>query len=168
MISDLSLLLSLNLTLSKTVQSGAWPDATQGENTVATDLLNLDLDVWNLAYISSIPVEAGTTETIDLQNFTSLLEETGQTMTKVLLMIVQVTADDPALTDVELVVSPGAADGLVWFYGSGVSLKNNDTLIHTGNVDSAGEVVDATHKTIDLENLGTNDLTASVVIVGGS
>jgi hypothetical protein len=168
LISDLSLLASLRVSLSREVASGDWPDATQGEDSITHSLAAVDVEVWNDAFIAKVLVAAGATVTIDLRSFTSLLFE-ASALDKVFAVVLKTVAD--AGEDAVIVVRPGATDGAQLFFegADGIAVPNGYLELHVAPAaETAGWTLDATHKTIDLENVGADPGEAVIIIIGGS
>lgn len=174
MISDLQLLLALRVSLTRVVTSGDWPAATQGEDAITHSLLGVDLTVWNDAYIAKIPVATGATVTVDLRNFTSLLFEAAVALDTVFGLAAQCNASTPVgsgIPDSTIVIRPGATNGADLFFegATGVGLRDGDTLMHIADpTDAVGWLLDATHKTLDLENVGTHDGVLTLIVIGGN
>lgn len=170
MTSNIQLQLALKVALVR--ENTGWPNATQGTNTLAANLKGVDLDVWDNAYVANVPVAGGATVTIDLRNFTTLIFEPAVAFDRVFGIAVVTELADPAETAASLVIGPGASNGLVWFFGSAgdtITLQAGDVFLKMAPAtDVTGFTVDGTHKTLDLTNPGTDDLVATVIILGGT
>jgi hypothetical protein len=163
-LTDLQLTLSLRFTLEKLVSG--WPNAVQGENTFVTTLSGVDLAEWSQVYAAVIPLAGAADTTIDLQSFTNLAGE-AVVMDKVFGIFVKVTPDDSEAPDTEIVIEPGASNGLVWDMAD-VTVKADQTYCMVEDADNVvGTVVDATHKTLKLSNVGVDDATVTLIIFGG-
>lgn len=161
---DLTLTAALRFTLGKVVAD--WPDISQGENSVTTTLTGVDLSDWDQAYAGVLPLAAAGTTTIDLRSFTNLAGES-VVLSKVYGIIVKVTATVPASDDCELVIEPGASNGLVWS-AADATVWAGQTYLMVDDVGADGTTVDATHRNIKFSNAGADALTATVVILGGT
>lgn len=170
MISDLKLLWSLKLSLSRQVASGDWPDAEQGVDALQFNLNGVDITKWSGAYVAKVAVAAGATVTVDLRNFTSLLFETAQSLPKVFLMAARADAAAPASPDCEIQINPGGTNGFKGpFVGTtGLTLTDGELFAWSCKpTDITGIATDNTHKTIDLHNVGANDGVLTIFVVGG-
>lgn len=170
MTSSLRLLVSLSVALKRATLAG-WPDATQGSDGVSFNLNGVNLAVWNGAFAQNVEVAAGATVTVDLRNFTSLLFETGALLARGFLVVAVVNADDPTHPNCVIQVNPGAANG--WkgpFVGAnGLALANGQLFVWScAAAEAAGIVTDATHKTLDLTNVGADNGTLTLIVVGGT
>jgi hypothetical protein len=171
-ISSIQFLLSLRLALSRAAPSPGWVDITQGDDVIQFGLRNLDLSVWDDAYIATLLIEGGTDETVDLKNFTSMVYETVN-FTKVHGIVVMTELVDPALTDAEVIVRPGAANGVTWMFlggtSGGVSVPPGGIFAHfCPEDDTTGYPLDATRKTVEFDNPGADDINAYVAVVGAT
>lgn len=144
-----------------------WADITQGDNRVTVTLGELDVEVWDDAYAAVLSVAGGANTTIDLASFTNLAGES-VTFTAVLGIVVLVAPAVAADDDVALKLTPGAANGLVWFAGAtdGLVLAVNENFVLSGDPEGAGVTIDGTHKTLKFANTGTDAGLFTVVIVG--
>ncbi len=164
-LADLSLVAALKFTLEKTVTG--WPSIVQGEDSVTVSLAGVDLEEWTQAYAAKLSLAGAATTTVDLASFTNLAGE-AVTLNRVFGIVVQVVPTVAANADCDLVVEPGAANGLVWNMAA-VTVLANQTYLMTEAADNAtGTAVDATHKTLKFTNSGADALTATVVILGGT
>lgn len=123
-----------------------------------------DLGDVEQAYIATIALAGAGTATIDLQSFTNLIFE-AVVLANVAGLFVLVELDDPADTDGSLTITPGAANGLTWFWGAGALAIPAGS--HIGFWTPVPTTVDATHKALDLENPGTDAINATIIIPGG-
>ncbi len=164
-LSDLSTTIALKFTLEKTVTG--WPSIGQGENSVTASLSGVNLTVWDQAYAGKLSLAAAGTTTIDLRSFTNLAGE-AVVLDHGFGVIIQVVPDVTADDDCVLVVEPGASNGLVWTMAD-ITVGANQTYVMLYPVDeTAGVTIDGTHKTLKFTNSGTDALTATVVILGGT
>lgn len=98
----------------------------------------------------------------DISSFTNLVGETVTTGHVLSLMIT------PTGTGATCVLSPGASNGLTWFFGGTsptLTIPIGGVEVHSDSPTGPGTVVDSTHKTLRITNGGSANLTASVVIV---
>lgn len=164
-LSDLSLAVSLKFTLEKTVSG--WPTIVQGENSVTGTLDGVDLAEWSVAYAAKLSISGAASTTIDLASFTDLAGNAVM-MNRVFGIAVQVAPVVEADDDCELVIEPGASNGLVWTMAD-VTVWSGQTYTMFEDADNTtGTVVDGTHKTLKFTNNGSDALVATVVILGGT
>ncbi len=97
MISQLLMSAQLRVTLSRLVTG--WPAVTQGDDAISANLANVDVTIWNDAYIAKLTIAGGATTTIDLRNFTDLVFEAAKSLGKLFGIAIQVALSDPALTN---------------------------------------------------------------------
>lgn len=169
-ISALELSALLKFTLTKTVTG--WEDIEQGENEFSLLLTDIDTDVWNQVYAAKHTLAAAGTATIDLRSFTNLAGE-AVVMTAALGIAVKFEHSDPTDVAGELTIGAGASNGLAaWFLPDMVidapTAGSTRTLVMCGDTADEGVTVDATHKTIDLENTGTDAIVATVIVIGST
>ncbi len=164
-LADLSLVAALKFTLEKSV--AGWPSIVQGEDSVTLSLAAVNLGVWSQAYAANLSLAGAATTTVDLRSFTNLAGE-AVVMNRVFGIVVQVVPDVAADDDCELVVEPGAANGLVWNMADITVMANQTYLMTEAADDTTGTTVDGTHKTLKFTNDGADALTATVVILGGT
>lgn len=169
-LSTLELVSSIRFNLTKVIAD--WPDIAQGENELLLSLDGLDLDVWNQAYAAIHVLAAAGTATINLQSFTNLATE-AVVMTAALAIAVKVQHTDPTDTAGELTIGAGGSNGLVaWFLPDMVidapTAGSTRVFAASGDTTDGGVTVDATHKTIDLENTGTDSITVTVIVIGST
>lgn len=169
-LSTLELITAVRFRLTKAVVD--WADIEQGENELTLSLDQLDLSVWNQVFAFAYELDATDTATINLQSFTNLAGE-AVVMTAALAVAVYVRHTDPEDTDGELTIGPGASNGLVaWFLPDMVvdapTAGSIRSWVMSGNTVDDGVTVDATHKTIDLENTGTDTITVRVIVLGST
>lgn len=164
--------LSTAIRFSFTTEVTDWADIEQGENSLASTLAEIDLDVWDQAFATIYNLDAAETATIDLRSFTNLANES-VVMTAALGIVIRVTHEDAADTDGELTIGTGAANGFeAWFLPNMVidcpTAGSTRTVVMCGDITDEGVTVDATHKTIDLENTGTDTILVTVVVIGST
>jgi len=123
---------------------------SQGDSISAA--VNSDPAVYNSVFAAEYALTlsgALTPTTIDLRNFVDLAFETHTTTNKVIAIMVSVVGAD-------ITITPGASNGLVWFWtGTSpiVTIKAGGFLVFS---DGAATTVDATHKTLTLTNLSAS------------
>ncbi len=149
-----------------------WADLSQGENEVTVALDGLDLDVWDQMFAAVYTLAAAGTATINLRSFTNLAGE-AVVMTAAIALGVQVRHTDPTDTAGELTIGPGASNGLVaWLIPDMVidvpTAGSVRTVVFAGDTTDEGVTVDATHRAIDLENTGTDEIQVRVIVLGST
>lgn len=167
MISNFSFLASLKVSLVRDITD--WPDATQGEDTITMSIGDADVVGWDEGYIAKVPVAGGAAVSIDLADFTTLLFEENVALNKVHGVVLRADAADETQTDFTLKFTPGAVDGLQWFFtavGEGVELEPGALLVYMAPT-GAGATVDGTHSVLSFENTGTDDAVAVIIVLGG-
>lgn len=126
----------------------------------------IDVSDNNQAYIGKHTLAAsGGTATIDLQSFANLAGETGIVLTEAVFLLLLVEGED-ASVDLEA----GASNGLVWYWTGAITksaAENQDGIeFHYDPANPA--TVDNTHKTLKLTNNGSEEATATLVIIGNT
>lgn len=116
-----------------------------------------DLTTYNAVMVAQYTLAASGTQTIDLRNYTDMLNVTHTTTSKVLGMIITVAGANVKL-------EPGATNPLTWFWtGTNpvLTIKSGGFLVFG---DGDFTTVDSTHKTLLLTNLSGS--VSTVVRVG--
>jgi hypothetical protein len=163
-LQQVNLTSSLQWILTKVVTGFA--PIQQGADSVTSNLSGINLSTFNQLFAQQFTLSAsGGTSTFDLSTFTNPAgESTG--FGHVLCIEVQVTG-----TGANVALSPGASNGLVWFFGGTsptVSVPAGATFIFTNAASATGQVVDSTHKNLTLTNNGSGVATVRVVCVGST
>lgn len=154
---------ALSWSLSKPITG--FSSATQGSDSVSSTLNGINVATYNQLFAAQYALPAAGTQTVDLSAFTNLVgESTG--FGHVTLLYVLVTG-----TNANVAVSPGAANGLVWFFGAAdqsVSVPANAAFTFSAGSSGPGAVVDATHKNLLFTNYGSGAATVKVIAVGST
>lgn len=142
-----------------------WPSVRQGENVLTNTLQGLDVATWDEVYDSKVTLAGGANTTIDLTAVTNLAGES-VAFAHVFALALYVAATVPASANCPVTLAPGAANGLQWFYGTGLVLQAGEHVVKSAAVGFAGVVVDGTHKTIKLSNGGGDSADVTLAILG--
>lgn len=148
-----------------------WPPIRQGEDSISVNLAGVNLSVWNDAFIAKQLINGGATVTADLQNYVDLLNQSAKVMTKVFALAVKMDLSDPTKPNAVLKIKPGAVNPLQWFFTSnaeGIKLPAGHISAIVAPIDYIGYTVDATHRTLDFTNTGTDPLNATIIVLGGA
>ena len=110
-------------------------------------------------------IAAAGTLNIDLDAYTDL-DANAVTLTKALSILIL-----PTGTTGVLKVIPGAANGLVWFFGDAadfISIPCGSCFLYSLGPTATPQVIDATHKRLTYSNTGGTSLNVTTVLFGGT
>ena len=149
---------STNWALQKSLTP--WSNSSEADS-LYFSLSSVDIATWTQVYVNQLSIAAAGTQTIDISSFTNLVAE-ATTFAHVLAIYVQPTG--AAIT-----FAPGAANGLVWFFGAvgnSIAIQDGGYFSYSMPYSSSGQVVDGTHKNLLFTNTGGSTTLVNVVILG--
>ena len=166
-LTDASVIAQIGWTLAKS--NTGFLDTTQGPDSVLFEA-QPDTATVTAVYATSVTLTASGTATLDLRSFTDLAGNS-VTLVSVYAMIVKVTGSGTA----NVVITPGASNGLTWFWTgtpSGTDTVTPKLTVTQGGVNlfyqAAAKTVDATHRNLDLLNSGAATSTVLLAFLGGT
>jgi hypothetical protein len=157
--------MSNNLSWQLTAPRTGFSAAQQGADGISANLNGISFTTFNQLFAAQYTILAAGTQVIDLSTFTNLVgEATG--LGHALTISMTVTG-----TNANVALSPGASNGLVWFFGGTsptISLTTGCSFCFSGPAAGPGQVVNGTHKNMLLTNNGSGTATVKVVVLGST
>lgn len=130
-----------------------------------------DLDTYTQLWADEFEIAAAASTTVDFRGPETNPAFESVTFASALLLIVQVETaldDDGDPLPGEVVLSPGAANPLTWFFGSAtdsITIPTGGAQIFCGG--TVAGAVSGTAKTLKFANNGSNTVTVKAALLGG-